>query len=154
MIDNIRDIVLVKPETFDSSKTLKIAEEIGKINQNLDDSPYLLIGPGRWGTQDRWLGVPVFWSDISNVKVMVETALKDFNIKPTQGTHFFQNIISRGIGYINTTLNPNESIIDWTWLKKQKTKQRLNFVKHIHLDKPLKVKLDGRNGQALVTKTL
>jgi len=154
VIDNIRDIVLVKPETFDSSKTLKIAEEVGKINQNLDDSPYILIGPGRWGTQDRWLGVPVFWSDISNVKVMVETALKDFNIKPTQGTHFFQNIISRGIGYINTTLNPNESIIDWTWLKKQRTKHRLNYVKHIHLEKPLKVKLDGRNGQALVTKTL
>jgi len=85
---------------------------------------------------------------------MVETALKDFNIKPTQGTHFFQNIISRGIGYINTTLNPNESIIDWTWLKKQKSKQRLNYVKYIHLEKPLKVKLDGKNGQALVTKTL
>ena len=118
----------------------------------MDGKPYLLIGPGRWGTQDRWLGIPVIWSGISNVKVMVETALEDFNIKPTQGTHFFQNIVSRGIGYINTTLNPRESTIDWHWLKNQKGKKSLNFVKHIVLKKPLLIKLDGRKGQALVIR--
>ena len=152
IIRDIKDIVLVPPETFDSAKTIKISQEISKINTELKNSPYLLIGPGRWGTQDRWLGIPVYWSDISNVKVMVETALEDFNIKPTQGTHFFQNIISRGIGYINITLNKKESFIDWNWLKKQKNKNKLNFVKHIELDNPIIIKLDGRNGRALVIK--
>ncbi|MDH7507576.1 MAG: hypothetical protein QHH15_07340, partial [Candidatus Thermoplasmatota archaeon] len=80
-----------------------MAEEIGLINKKLNStsSSYLLIGPGRWGTQDRWLGVPVRWGQISGVRVIVETALENFNIKPSQGTHFFQNMISRGIGYID-----------------------------------------------------
>ncbi|UCF13031.1 MAG: hypothetical protein JSW06_01930 [Thermoplasmatales archaeon] len=152
VINSIKDIVYVPPKTFDPAKTIKIAEEIGTINQTLKDTPYLMIGPGRWGTQDRWLGMPVLWSEISNVKVMVETALEDFNIKPTQGTHFFQNIISRGIGYINTTLNPKESIIDWNWLNKQKSQKQLKYVKHIRLLKPLIIKIDGRSGRALVLK--
>jgi hypothetical protein len=152
IIHDINDVVFVSPETFDSSKTVEISKEISIINSQLNNSPYLLIGPGRWGTQDRWLGIPVYWSDILNVKVMVETALEDFNIKPTQGTHFFQNIISRGIGYINITLNKKESYIDWEWIKKQKIKNQFNFVKHIKLDKPITVKLDGRNGRALVLK--
>jgi hypothetical protein len=152
LIDNIKDIVVVNPDEFDSSKTIQIANEIGKINDELKDTPYVLIGPGRWGTQDRWLGIPVVWNEISNVKLMVETALEDFNIKPTQGTHFFQNIISRGIGYVNVSLNPRTSKIDWEWLKKQKTKKKLKYVSHICLKKPIVIKLDGKNGQALVTK--
>jgi CheY-like chemotaxis protein len=152
LINDIKDIVFVKPDVFDSAKTIKIAEEIGNINNKLDNTPYLLIGPGRWGTQDRWLGIPVYWSDISNAKVIVETALENFNIKPTQGTHFFQNIISRGIGYITTTLNIKDSIIDWKWLKNQNSKNELKFVKHINLKKPLTIKLDGKFGRALVIK--
>lgn len=154
IIDSIKDIIYVKPETFDSSKTIEIAREIGTINEALVEkqTPYILIGPGRWGTQDRWLGIPVGWSEISNVKVMVETAFKDFNIKPTQGTHFFQNIISRGIGYINITLNPRETFIDWDWMNNQKPEKELKFIKHINLDQPLVIKLDGRSGHALVNK--
>jgi len=152
IIQNIKDIVYVSPETFDSAKTIEISKEISEINKNLKDSPYILIGPGRWGTQDRWLGIPVYWSDISNVKVMVETAFKDYNIKPTQGTHFFQNIISRGIGYININPNIKENYINWNWLKKQKNKNQLKFVKHIALDNPLTIKLDGRNGLAIIIK--
>ena len=144
---------MVSPDTFDSAKTLEIAKEISKINRELEGIPYLLIGPGRWGTQDRWLGIPVIWSEISNVKIMVETAFKDFNIKPTQGTHFFQNIVSRGIGYINTTLNPKESFVDWNWLESKKPKKKLEFVKHINLKKPLLIKLDGKAGRALITKS-
>ena len=110
LIDNIFNIIYVPPETFDSSNTIEISREIGTINGTLNETPYLLIGPGRWGTQDRWLGMPVLWTDISNVKIIVETALENYNIKPTQGTHFFQNIISKGIGYINITLNKKEVI--------------------------------------------
>jgi CheY-like chemotaxis protein len=152
VFENIKDIVYVPPETFNSAKTLDIAREIGVINEKLKDSPYILIGPGRWGTQDRWLGIPVYWSEISNVKIMVETALEDYNIKPSQGTHFFQNIISRGIGYINVKLNKKDSFLDWGWLNKQKTKQKLNYVKHITLPAPLLIKLDGINGRAVILK--
>lgn len=154
VINSIEDIVYVSPESFDSSETIEIARQIGETNQGFakSNSRYLLIGPGRWGTQDRWLGIPVGWSDISNVKVMVETALEDFNIKPSQGTHFFRNIISKGIGYINTTLNPKESYIDWNWLNKQKPNKKLQYVTHLKLTKPLTIKLDGRAGRALVIK--
>ena len=151
-IETIQDIVYVPPDSFDSADTFKIAEEIGVINKQLSNSQYVLIGPGRWGTQDRWLGIPVQWNEISNVKLLVETSLKDFNIKPSQGTHFFQNIISRGIGYANITLNPRDSKIDWGWLNNLKAKKQLKHVKHIHLSKPLVIKLDGRTGRALVIK--
>jgi hypothetical protein len=152
VISDVRDIIHVVPEKFDSSKTVEIAREIGIINKNLKKTPYLLIGPGRWGTKDRWLGIPVYWSEISNVRILVETALEDYNIKPSQGTHFLQNIVSRGIGYINIALNKKESWLDWNWLKEQKAKQHLNFTKHINLRKPLTIKLDGRNGRAIILK--
>lgn len=154
VIDTIKDIVYVPPKSFDSSKTIEIADEVGIINKTLvtSSSPFILIGPGRWGTQDRWLGIPVRWSQISGVRVMVETALKKFNIKPSQGTHFFQNIISREIGYINTTFDSQESFIDWEWLENQKTQKELKFIRHIRLSNPLVIKLDGRYGRALVMK--
>jgi CheY-like chemotaxis protein len=152
VMGSIFDIVYVSPDNFDSSKTVEIAKEIDEINGGLASKPYLLIGPGRWGTQDRWLGVPVGWSEISNVGVLVEVALKDFNIEPTQGTHFFQNMTSKGIGYIHTTLSREESYIDWKWLDNQKTKKQTKYVKHIKLPAPLTIKLDGRSGRALILK--
>lgn len=154
VIDGVKDVVYVPPDRFDSTKTLEIAKEVDIINKKLTaiSAPYILIGPGRWGTQDRWLGMPVRWSQISGVKVMVETALEDFNIKPSQGTHFFQNIISRGIGYINIPYNAKDSFIDWKWLTKQKTIDELKFLKHVRLFAPLTIKLDGRSGQALIMK--
>jgi len=153
IIRNLKDIVFVAPETFDSSKTVEIAREIGKINKSLTDSPYVLIGPGRWGTQDRWLGMPVFWGEISNVKILVETALEDFNISPTQGTHFFQNITSKGVGYVYVSLNKKESYIDWNWLKKQKPITKMNFTSHIKVNNPFTIKMNGRTGEALFLKT-
>jgi hypothetical protein len=152
IIEDIGNIVYVKPDKFNSSKTIEIAEEIGIINSNLEGKSYLLIGPGRWGTQDRFLGIPVRWSDISNVRIIVEANLENFNIKPSQGTHFFQNIISKGVGYINTNLNINDSYIDWTWLKNQRAIRELDYVKHIKLKIPLKARLDGRRGRALLLK--
>jgi len=83
---------------------------------------------------------------------MVETALEDYNIKPSQGTHFFQNIVSRGVGYINITLNEKDTWLDWDWLKEKKAKRKLNYIKHIRLTKPLIIKLDGRNGRAVILK--
>ena len=152
LINNISDIVYVSPEKFDSSKTIEISDEVRKVNQLLQNKPFLLIGPGRWGTQDRWLGMPVRWSDISNVKVIVETSMENYNIKPSQGTHFFQNILSKGIGYVNTTYRSNDNLVDWNWLKNSKPNNELNYITHIRLKKPLTIKLDGRSGKALILK--
>jgi hypothetical protein len=152
LINEVKDIIYVEPNSFDSSKTIEIAREIGLLNKDQKEAPYLLIGPGRWGTKDRWLGIPVNWSDISNVKVMVETTLEDFNIKPSQGTHFFQNIVSRGVGYINIPLNKKEGWLDWDWLKDHKAKKNLKYIKHLKLKKPLRIKLDGRKGRAIIIK--
>ncbi len=151
-IKTIKHIIYVSPKNFDSTKTLDIAKEIGKLNDELKLSSYILIGPGRWGSEDRFLGVPVKWNQISNVRIMVETALENFIIEPSQGTHFFHNITSRGIGYINVPYNSKENFIDWNWLECQKPKKELKFVKLIKLKEPLNVKLNGRIGKALVLK--
>ena len=154
LIHTIQDIVYVPSDRFDSSKTIEIAEEIGTINKTLlaSASPYILMGPGRWGTQDRWLGIPVRWGQISGARVIIETALEKFNIKPSQGTHFFQNMISHGIGYIDIPLHSDCCFIDCDWLEKQRVMRKLNFVDHVHLSAPLHVKLDGRSGHAIILK--
>ena len=154
LIDSIQDIIYIPSESFDSSKTVEMAKEIGLLNKKLvaSSSAYMLIGPGRWGTQDRWLGVPVRWGQISGARVIVETALETFNIKPSQGTHFFQNMISKGIGYIDIPLHSEKCSVDWSWLEKQTLKEKMSFVSHIHLSSPLIVKLDGRSGHAVVIK--
>ncbi len=154
IVNSIRDIVFIVPRKFDSSRTIDIAHEVGVMNNMLTESssPYMLIGPGRWGTLDRWLGVPVKWNQISGVSIMVETALEDFNIEPSQGTHFFQNIVSKGIGYIYTAIDSKSSFIDWSWIENQGTRTELQFVGHVRLPSPLTVKIDGRSGRAIVEK--
>ncbi|KYK23646.1 hypothetical protein AYK25_06580 [Thermoplasmatales archaeon SM1-50] len=155
IIKSIKNIIYIPPKTFDSTKTIDIAEEIGKITEKLrlEKQPYILIGPGRWGTEDRFLGIPVKWNQIAGVKVMVETALENFNIDPSQGTHFFHNITSRGIGYLNIPYNSSKNFIDWKWLEDKKPNRKLRYVKHIELFSPLNIKLDGRHGVALIIKS-
>ena len=114
----------------------------------------MLIGPGRWGTQDSWLGVPVHWGQISAVKVIVETDLKDFHVKPSQGTHFLHNIISQGIGYINVPYGSKQSYVDWSWLSEQRVIAKKSFVHHIRVDGELAVKIDGKNRKAVVIKPM
>ena len=155
LVKAIKNIIYVKPETFDSTKTIEIADEIDKINKDLTaiKQPYILIGPGRWGTEDRFLGVPVKWNQISGVRVMVEIGLENFNIDPSQGTHFFHNITSRGIGYINVPFNSKINFIDRKWIDEKKSIKDLKYVKLIQLKSPLTIKLDGRNGSALIEKS-
>jgi len=155
LVKAIKNIIYVKPETFDSTKTIEIADEIDKINKDLKaiKQPYILIGPGRWGTEDRFLGIPVKWNQISGVRVMVETGLENFNIEPSQGTHFFHNITSRGIGYINVPFNSKINFMDWKWINEKKPIKNLKYVKLIQLKFPLIIKLDGRSGSALIEKS-
>jgi hypothetical protein len=150
----LEDIIYVKPTVFDSSKTFDIAKEIGSMNERLaeENRQYMLVGPGRWGSQDHWLGIPVQWGQISQAKVIVETDLADFHVKPSQGTHFLQNIIAQGVGYISIPYGSDQSFIDWFWLSKQKSLSETDHVRHIRLDAPLVVKIDGRSRKAIIGK--
>jgi DNA-binding response OmpR family regulator len=154
IFENLYDIVYVDPEKFDISKTRVIAQEIGKINQKFlfSKKNYILIGFGRWGTADPWLGIPVEWSQISQAKVIIESNLKDFKVDPSQGSHFFHNITSLRLGYFHIQTEAGEEFIDWQWIREQSLCDECDFTKHICLDKPLKIKIDGRSSKGVILK--
>lgn len=148
---NICDIVYVDPKTFDPSQTIEIASQINKMNALFNETKkkYVLIGPGRWGSADKWLGIPVVWNDISNVGVMLETTIESIKADPSQGSHFFQNITSLGISYI-TIRNKEEDFIDYDFLKSHKCANTTNYLKHIEFKKPLKILVDGKTSRAVL----
>jgi hypothetical protein len=152
---DIYDLVYVDPVTFDPGKTVEIAAQINKINGLFNESgrKYVLIGPGRWGSSDRWLGIPVGWNDISNVGVMVETTIESIKADPSQGSHFFQNITSLGISYI-TISNKGDDFIDYDFFRCQTCENRTPYLKHIHFDTPIKILVDGKTSQAVLMPDL
>ncbi len=153
-IGGLRDIVFVKPEEFDSVRTRDIAVEIGRVNERLRRAgrPCLLIGPGRWGSADPWLGIPVLWDQISTAHAIVETSLDNFVITPSQGTHFFQNLTSFRVGYLTVNPTSGGGFVDWAWLAAQEPVEETDFIRHIRLDNPVEVKLDGRTRRGLIFK--
>jgi hypothetical protein len=153
-LNTVQDIVYVKPEVFETKFTPKIAEEIEHLNKTLVNlkRPYLLIGFGRWGSSDPWLGIPVNWGQVSGAKVVVETALENFNVEFSQGSHFFHNLTSFNVSYFSVN-KYGQSFIDWEWLNKQEMEKELNFVRHINLSKALMIKVDGRSGRGAVYKS-
>lgn len=151
-IEGVYDIVYVKEQSFDSSRTLEIAGEISAINQKMRESGrhYVLIGPGRWGSSDPWLGIPVKWPDISEAKVIVECGLKNFWVEPSQGTHFFQNLTSFGVGYL--TINPfmgdgNFNIDSLDFMTPQ---EEGKYVKHVSFQSSLNIYIDGRKNRGII----
>jgi hypothetical protein len=149
----IRDIVFVKPENFDPAGTMEIADEIGQINGKLlnDKRKYLLIGPGRWGSADRWLGIPVRWNDIAGVGAMVEASTEKLKADPSQGSHFFHNITALGISYLTVSDNDTD-FLDWDWLRSLPEEKETRYLKHVKLDKILNIKIDGKKSHAVILK--
>ena len=149
----IGDVVFVNPQAFDPSRTVDIATEIGQLNKQLvqQQRKYLLIGPGRWGSADRWLGIPVSWHDISGVGAMVETSTDTFKPDPSQGSHFFHNITSLGISYLTTSRN-GDDFIDWDWLQSLPTENQTTYLYHVKLNNPLTIKVDGKKSLAVILK--
>ncbi len=143
---DVRDIVFVRPETFEVEKTAQIAREIGRINARLtaEGRKYLLAGPGRWGTADRWLGIPVTWNDICGVAAIVETQSSQLRVEPSQGSHFFHNITTLGINYVMVSGKPGERF-DWDWLVAQDLVERDEHVIHVRLPRPMTIKVDGQS---------
>ncbi len=149
----ITDVVYVKPDKFDTRATNKIASEIEQINQNLIKLKrlYLLIGFGRWGSSDPWLGIPTSWSQVGGAKVIVESTLPEINVDLSQGTHFFHNLINFRVSYFSIR-HTSKYHIDWEWLEKQDKVTETFYVKHIKLKNPLEVKVDGRTGRGVILK--
>lgn len=149
--DTIQDVVYLRPGTFAMTHTRRIAAELEAIDRDLVEAgrPYLLIGFGRWGSSDPWLGVPVAWSQIAGAKVIVEASLPDVSPDPSQGTHFFHNLTSFGVPYF-TVRHTGPYAIDWEWLDRQPAVCETELVRHVRLASPLHVKVDGRTGCGVI----
>ncbi len=148
---DITDIVYVKPRDFDPSQTRAMAAEIGRFNAELarQGRSYLLIGPGRWGSEDRWLGIPVGWADISSVGAMVETSYQLLRADPSLGSHFLHNIIGMGISFFTVT-GEGGGFLDWDRLLDLSVSEETAHLARIRLDTPLTVKVDGRSSEGVV----
>ncbi len=154
VIDNVKDIIYVDPEKFDRKFTREVAREIAQLNSKMINTrtPYLLIGVGRWGTLDPWLGIPVTWEQINGAKAIIESNFTDFNVSPSQGSHFFQNLTSFKVGYFTIDNFTRQGFIDWDWLRKQKICEGKDFIKHISLKKPISIKINGRGSKGIIVK--
>jgi hypothetical protein len=148
---DIADILYVKPDIFEAGRTPEIAREIGELNTALQQEKrkYLLIGPGRWGSADRWLGIPVTWAEISGVGAMIETASDELRAEPSQGSHFFHNIYTLGINYVTVT-DDERDFIDWDWIQLLPVANETSFVAHTVLERPFVLKVDGRTSRCVM----
>ncbi|MBT8367407.1 MAG: hypothetical protein KJP23_22165 [Deltaproteobacteria bacterium] len=148
---DMADILYVKPDIFDAARTPDIAREIGELNSVLlqEGKKYLLVGPGRWGSADRWLGIPVSWAEICGVGAMVETASPELRAEPSQGSHFFHNISTLGINYVTVTDNHGD-FLKWEWLTSLPIANETPFVAHVRLDCPFVLKVDGRSSRCVM----
>ena len=142
IIGGLYDVVYVKPDAFDAAKTPQIATEVADINQTLRSQKRgcLLIGPGRWGSSNSWLGIPVSWGQVSAARVIVEAGLENFVVDPSQGSHFFHNLTSVGTAYLTVNVRTAQGLIDWTWLDQQPALHETEFVRHLRLDSPLEAR--------------
>jgi CheY-like chemotaxis protein len=151
-IDDIFDIIVVDQRAFDRADSRRTAAELGLYNAELEGRPYLLIGVGRWGSSDPWLGIPVSWDQISGARVIVETGFADFKVTPSQGTHFFQNLTSNNVGYFTVDQHNSEELVDWTWLASQPAVRQTAAVRHLRFTEPIVVKMNGRKSQGVIYK--
>ena len=153
-LENITDIIYAVPELFNKAETVQMAHEVEKLNEIMKSEKrnYILMAPGRWGTRDRWLGIPVTWPQISNAKIIVETDLDDFKVDASLGSHFFHNITSMNIGYLTVHQYSGTDFVDWEYLKSFKPKNVTEHFIHLQLPKPVTVLMDGKKSISLIEK--
>ncbi|MBZ0203022.1 MAG: DUF5752 family protein [Ignavibacteria bacterium] len=153
-IDNLSDIIYADQDLFNKAETQQMAIELEKLNEKMrkEGRNYVLIGPGRWGTRDRWLGIPVNWTQISNAKIIVETDLEDFRVDASLGSHFFHNITSMNIGYLTVHQTNGRDFIDWDYLKSIKPENTTDHFVHLHFEKPFTILMDGKKSLSVILK--
>jgi hypothetical protein len=150
-VESVRDVVYLRPDTFDPSHCREMAVEVAAANRRLMDEerPYLLLGFGRWGSSDPWLGVPVTWGQVAGARIIVEASLPTVRIDPSQGSHFFHNVSSLGVMYFSLgAAEPTD--VRWTWLEALPAVSETGFVRHVRLEEPLRARVDGRSGRGFV----
>ncbi|MDE5929546.1 MAG: phosphoenolpyruvate synthase, partial [Muribaculaceae bacterium] len=153
-IDNLRTVVYVRTQDFDSVNNRAIVGELNALNRRFieNDENYILIGPGRWGSSDEALGIPVQWPDISAARLIVEASLPDYRIEPSQGTHFFHNLTSFGVGYFTVDPASDSGMYDSRWLDSLPAEYESRFLRVVRFAAPLEVAINGRRGVGIVVK--
>ncbi len=153
-IDDVRDVVVVDAGRFERARSYEVAREVGRLNAILRDEgvTYVLIGVGRWGSSEPLLGIPVRWEEIANARVIVEAGFRDFRVTPSQGTHFFQNLVASSVGYFTVNPEAGEGFVDWAWLAAQPAVWERSSVRHLRFRAPLVVKMNGKKQEGVIVK--
>jgi hypothetical protein len=154
VIRDLRDIVVVGRDTFDRARSHEAAREVAKLNARLleEERGYLLIGPGRWGSLDPHLGIPMRWDQICGARAIVEAGFRDLAVDPSQGSHFFQNLTAFQVGYFSVSPRVRDSFVDWEWLAAQPAAHETPFVRHIRLEEGVTVRMNGRERKGVIVK--
>ncbi len=153
-IENLHDVIVVDSQRFERSRSQEVAKAVAQFNRMLNgqNRPYLLIGVGRWGSTEPWLGIPVEWDEISGARVIVEAGFRDFRVTPSQGSHFFQNLTAFQIGYFTVNPDAGEGSVDWQWLTEQPSVEEQGCVRHLHFADPIRVVMNSRTSQGVIFK--
>src|ERR1035437_7612631 len=153
-IENLYDIIVVDSQRFERSRSQEVAEAVAHFNHrlNAENRPYLLIGVGRWGSTEPWLGIPVEWDEISGARVIVEAGFRDLRVTPSQGSHFFQNLTAFQIGYFTVNPDTGEGSVDWQWLTEQQAVEEQGCVRHLQFAEPIRVVMNSRTSQGVIFK--
>ena len=153
-IENLHDVVMVDSQRFDRSRSHEVGEAVAHFNAVLsaENRPYLLIGVGRWGSNDPWLGIPVEWDEIAGARAIVEAGFRDFRVTPSQGSHFFQNLTAFQVGYFTVNPDAGEGSLDWQWLAEQPALEEQGCVRHLQFTQPLRIVMNSRTSQGVILK--
>jgi hypothetical protein len=154
VLNDIHDIVVVDIHRFERAKSRDVAKEVSQFNEQLvsENRPYLLVGVGRWGSLDPWLGIPIKWDQISGAKAIVETGFKDMDVTPSQGSHFFQNITSFMVGYFTVNSKVKQGFVDWEWLLGQDPFEEKVYTRQLQFTNPIVVKINGHKNRGIILK--
>ncbi|HVP54306.1 MAG TPA: PEP/pyruvate-binding domain-containing protein [Candidatus Eisenbacteria bacterium] len=153
-IQDLRDLIVVDYHRFERAQSQDVAQSVAHFNSELSakGTPYALIGVGRWGSNEPWLGIPVSWDQISGARVIVESGFRDFRVTPSQGSHFFQNLTAFQVGYLTVNPDAGEGFVDWEWLAAQPGTEDHGCVRLLHFDKPLSVVMDAKTSRGMIFK--
>ena len=153
-IENLHDVIVVDSQRFERSRSQEVATAVARLNRLLSEEnrPYLLIGVGRWGSTEPWLGIPVEWDEISGARVIVEAGFRDFRVTPSQGSHFFQNLTAFQVGYFTVNPDAGEGSVDWQWLAEQPVMEEEGCVRHLQFAEPIRVLMNSRTSQGVIFK--
>jgi hypothetical protein len=154
-IEGVRDLVVVDFQRFERARSREAAAEVARLNARLlaDGLRYALVGVGRWGSRDPWLGIPVTWDQVAGARVIVEAGLRDLKVTPSQGTHFFQNLTSFDVGYFTVNPELGEGFVDWDWLDRLPALSNAEHVRHVRLEQPVLVLMNGKRQQGVILKS-